>query len=99
MTPIDLRLTLLQERVLVVRIRVVQVTDHGADLVRVRTSQLHAVLRTTHLARGHHLHGLRDLLSALHTRDLRADFLSAWHGSRISCLVRARRRRRLRSAT
>ena len=74
------RLALRHERMLVIGIRLGQMTDHLPDLVRIGPRELHAVLRAPHLARGHHLHGLGDLLSALHTRDLGADFLRAGHG-------------------
>src|SRR5262249_29672844 len=74
------RLARLQERMPIVRVGLIQVPDDVANLLRVRPRELHAVLRATHLARGHHLHGLGDLLSALHTRDLGADFLRTGHG-------------------
>src|SRR6185503_9677678 len=75
---LDLR-ALLQERMLVVWIGLCEVADHRADLLGVRARRGHALLRLAHLARGHHLHGLGDLLSVLHTLDLGTDFLGAWH--------------------
>ena len=77
--PDVLRLTLDEERMLVVGVRFVEVSDHGADLVGVRTGQAHPLLGAAHLARRDHLHRLGDLLSALHTRDLGADLFGAWH--------------------
>src|SRR6185312_6282829 len=50
-----------------------------AHLLRIGARLAHALLRAAYLARGRHLHGLGDLLSVLHTRDLGADFLGAWH--------------------
>jgi hypothetical protein len=76
-----LRLTLDQIRMLVIRIGVAQVADHAANLLRIRASRAHAVLRLAHLARGDHFHRLRDLLRVLEARDLDADFFYAGHGN------------------
>src|SRR6185312_12838247 len=80
-----LRLALDEEGMPVVRIRVVEVRDDAANLLRVGPREPHALLSAAHLARGHHLHGLGDLLSVLHTRDLGADFLRAGHGWLSTC--------------
>ena len=55
------------------------VTHHGAHALGIGLAQLHAVLRTSHLARSDHFHGAGDLLSALNTRDLGANFLASSH--------------------
>src|SRR5579863_2276390 len=68
-----------EERVAVVRVRLSQVADDLQHARGVGARQLHALLRAAHLAGRHHLHRLGDLLSALHTRDLGADFLGAGH--------------------
>ena len=76
-----MRLARHQEWMTVVRIRLGQMADDVAHLLGVRARLAHALLRAAHLAGGHHLHGLGDLLSALDTRDLGADFLGAGHGA------------------
>src|SRR5258705_5382767 len=68
-----------EKRMTIIRIRLVQVADRDANLFRVRARSAHAFACTAHLARGHHFHGLGDLLSILDTRDLDADFLGAGH--------------------
>jgi len=73
------RLARQEERMPVVRIRLGEMPDDVAYLGGIGARAAHALLRAAHLAGGHHLHGLGDLLSALHTRDLGADFLGAGH--------------------
>ena len=67
------------ERMLVLGRRLRQVGRDDADLVRIRTSRTHAILRLAHLGRGDHLHGLGDLLRVLEALDLAANFLACRH--------------------
>src|SRR5690606_4017877 len=60
-----------------VRVRLRQVADHGADMLGVRARRFHALLRAPQLRRRNHLHGLRDLLRILYAVDLRPDFFAA----------------------
>ena len=76
-----LRLALEHERMLVFRIRQTQMSDDAADSLGVRPRSAHALLSLAHLARGHHFHGLGDLLRALEARNLDADFFYAGHVS------------------
>src|SRR5690606_7561170 len=74
-----LRRPLDQIRMTEIRVRQPQMSDHAPDLLRIRSRRAHALLRLAHLARGHHLHGLGDLLRALEARNLDADFFYAGH--------------------
>src|SRR5690606_37256074 len=73
------RFALDEVRMAVIRVRHAQVADHTADALGVRPRSAHALLGFTHLARGHHFHGLGYLLRALEARDLDADFFYAGH--------------------
>jgi len=55
------------------------VTHDGTHALRVRLAQLHTVLSAAHFTRRHHFHRTGDLLSALNTRDLGANFLASSH--------------------
>src|SRR5690606_32766975 len=80
-------------RVAVVRVRLRQVADHGADVLGVRARGLHALLRAAQLRGGDHFHGLRDLLRVLHAVDLGADFFAACHSLYLGLRFRRRFRR------
>src|SRR5580658_9375592 len=64
---------------LVIEVDLPQMADDLPDLFRIRARRTHPLLRLAHFARGHHLHGLGDLLSIFDTRDLAADFFCACH--------------------
>jgi hypothetical protein len=61
----ELDLARLEQRMLEVGRGRGQVVEHGRDPGRVRTRGLRACVCTAQLGRGHHLHGLEDLLHAL----------------------------------
>ena len=92
-----LRFALDHERMFEIRIGFAQVANDVANTLRVGASSAHALLRFAHLARGHHLHGLGDLLSIFDTRDLNTYFFCTGHCGvakvlpGVSCLVRAGR--------
>ena len=65
--------------VTVLRIRLEQVTDHRADLVRIGPRRSHAILSSPHFARSNHLHGFRDLLRVRNAPDLSANFFEVRH--------------------
>ena len=70
-----------EEWVLVLGVRGADVRDDLPNLLRVRASMPHSLLRLAHLARRDHLHRAGDLLRVLHALDLGADFLGAGHVS------------------
>ena len=76
-----------EERMLVLGVRFREVRADHTDLVAVRASGKHPVLRLAHLRGRNHFHRLGDLARVLHALDLSANFLSTGHGfgsSRIS---------------
>src|SRR5690606_21247756 len=77
--PLDL--ALLHERMAVILVGLRNVSDYLTHLFSVRAGCLHTLLSLTHLARGYHFHGRRDLLRALDASDLVTYFFSDGHMS------------------
>ena len=69
----------LHEGVHVLGVGRAEVGGDVAHLLGVGTGRAHAILRLAHLGRGHHLHGLGDLLGVFHRFDLAANFLADCH--------------------
>ena len=56
-----------------------QIAEHPAHFVCIGSRGKNPVLRPLELGRGHHLHGLRDLLGILERRNLAAKTLETRH--------------------
>jgi hypothetical protein len=76
----DLHLALLEQRMLHLGRGSGEVREHGRDLGRIGTRGLRARLRAAQLRRGHHLHGLEDLLHALGGADAPPEVFQGCHG-------------------
>ena len=59
---------------LIFRVRLVKVSDGCANLVRIRPSLSHTLLRTAQFTCCNHFHGSRDLLRILYATDLGTNF-------------------------